>query len=169
MLLELASNVLIVIVTATVMIAVNNCCSFYQFCVHSFIFSFIYINNLLLLCIYFLFIYLLIIVRDDNDEENAEPTTNLKPEKRRLSSLRSKFIWSSDESNDIFRNLTPLEISMISLINPITSFQIAGAHFQSKTPVYYIVNDIADVATKLPNNINKYDHAILRYIHQIQW
>ena len=112
----------------------------------------------------FLFIYLLIIVRDDGDEENAEPTTNLKPEKRRLSSLRSKFIWSSDESNDIFRNLTPLEISMISLYNPITSFQIAGAHFQSKTPVYYIVNDIADVATKLPNNINKYDHAILRYI-----
>ena len=124
--------------------------------------SFVYLHlffHLFILIIYYyafiflLFIYLLIIVRDDNDEETAEPTTNLKPEKRRLSSLRSKFIWSSDESYNIFRNFTPLEISMISLYNPITSFQIAGVHFQSKTPVYYIVNDIADFATKLPNNI----------------
>jgi hypothetical protein len=30
---------------------------------------------------YFFYIYLLIVVRDDSDEENAEPTTNLKPEK----------------------------------------------------------------------------------------
>lgn len=80
-----------------------------------------------------------------------------------MATLGSKFIWSSTESNAIFSKLTRLELSMISLYNPITSFQVAGAHYQSKTPVYYIVNDIVDVALKLPRNINEKDFAILRY------
>ena len=63
-----------------------------------------------------------------------------------MATLGSKFIWSSTESDAIFSKLTRLELSMISLYNPITSFQVAGAHYQSKTPVYYIVNDIVDVA-----------------------
>ena len=80
-----------------------------------------------------------------------------------MATLGSKFIWSSTESDAIFSKLTRLELSMISLYNPITSFQVAGAHYQSKTPVYYIVNDIVDVALKLPRNINEKDFAILRY------
>ena len=53
---------------------------------------------------------------------------------------------------------------MISLYNPITTFAIEGSYYKSMSPVYYIVNDIIDITTKLPWNINEKDFAILRSI-----
>jgi hypothetical protein len=83
---------------------------------------------------------------------------------KQIAQLGSKFIWSSLEADAIFKDMTPVELSMISLYNPITTFAIEGSYYKSMSPVYYIVNDIIDITTKLPWNINEKDFAILRSI-----
>jgi hypothetical protein len=59
--------------------------------------------------------------------------------------------------------LTVVEVSMIALINPITTVRLEGnSHFVAKTPVYTIMNNVQKIANQLPRRLTLMDFAILR-------
>jgi hypothetical protein len=60
--------------------------------------------------------------------------------------------------------LNPIEQTMISIYNAVSKISLhCGAHWHAKPTTYYIVNDLASVASKLPRMPTIGDMAILRH------